>query len=63
VSVRLLEWIGVAIGVKVAWQCDRDTPAGTRKAEVGPDAGSSLASGDFDAAGHATRGERKGPKV
>jgi len=63
-SVRFLKGVGVAIGIEVARQSDRNTAAGARKTEVGPDAGSSLASGDFDAAGHATRERReKGPRV
>lgn len=40
-----------------------DAAAGARKAEVGPDAGTSLTSGYFDTAGHGTRGVRKGSKA
>jgi hypothetical protein len=65
-SVRFLVRVvgGVAIGIEVARESNRDSPAGAWKAKVGPDAGSSLASGHFNAAGHATRGgkKEKGPK-
>jgi hypothetical protein len=63
-SVRFLVRVGVAIRVEVAWKSDRERSAtGARETEVGPKAGSSLASGDFDAAGHATRErEEKGPR-
>jgi hypothetical protein len=56
-------WVGVAVGIEISWQRDGHTAARAREAEIGPDAGSSLASGRFDAAGHATKGrEEKGPK-
>jgi hypothetical protein len=62
-SIRFLVRVGVAIRIEVAWQSDRNTATGARKTEVGPDAGSSLASWDFNAAGHATRErEEKGPR-
>lgn len=64
-SVWFLKGIGVAIRVEVARKGDRNTTAGAWKAKVGPDAGSSLAAGHFDAAGHATRegGEKGSTKV
>jgi hypothetical protein len=61
--VRFLKGIGVAIGIKVVGERDGDSTAGARKAKVGPNAGSSLASGDFDAAGHATERVEKGPQI
>ena len=54
-----------AVGVEAAWQGDGDAAAWARETKVGPDAGTSLASGDFDAAGHGTRRHkgRKGSTV
>lgn len=63
VPVRLLEGVAVAIGIVVARQRDGYAAARAREAKVGQDAGSSLAAGHFNAAGHATKGERKGPRL
>lgn len=67
VSVGFGVWVaGVgAVGVEAAWQGDGDAAAWARETKVGPDAGTSLASGDFDAAGHGTRRHkgRKGSTV
>jgi hypothetical protein len=64
-SVRFLEGICVTTGIVAVREGDGErTAACAGEAEVGPNAGSSLASGDFDAAGHVPLGEgRKGPRV
>jgi hypothetical protein len=51
--------VGIAARIEVAREGDGDAATWARKAEVRPDAGTSLAGG-FDAAGHATKGGKEG---